>query len=140
MAAERAFNRREASGEKNEEDADMGRSRKDRWGRWGRGSCEGYSLELGLLLRFGVTRCQTGFDTRESWSVSLNGKSLGSFDTFESATAFAENEARSLIEPAWADWQTVLAKPLARVGSEPGGADKRKDRADVSVPRDLRSD
>ena len=92
----------------------MGRPRKDRWSRWGRGSCEGYGLELGELLRFGVTRHQTDGGQGELWGVNLNGKSLGSFENFEAATAFAEKHARSLLEPAWQDWQIALAKPPAR--------------------------
>ena len=114
MAAERAFNRRPPADPVNGEDEAMGRPRKDRWTRWGRGSCEGYGLELGSLLRFGVTRYRAGLDGPESWGVSLNGKSLGSFETFEAATAHAEREARLLLEPAWEDWQIALAKPPAR--------------------------
>jgi hypothetical protein len=39
-----------------------------KWSRWGRGSCEGYGLHIGHLLRFGVTANAE----RNSWSVSLN--------------------------------------------------------------------
>ncbi|MBL8552220.1 MAG: hypothetical protein JNJ73_19685 [Hyphomonadaceae bacterium] len=92
----------------------MTRPRKDRWSRWGRGSCEGYGLELGALLRFGVTRHQMGSEQNELWGVDLNGKSLGRFESFEAATAFAEDHARALLEPAWAEWQIALAKPPAR--------------------------
>lgn len=119
MAVEREFHRRgrPVGPAWTDQDERMGRMSKDRWSRWARGACEGYSLELGNLLSFSITRYQQGLDGPESWGLSLNGNALGSFDAFEAAVERGEKEARFLLEPAWADWQDTLAKPPAKRGS-----------------------
>lgn len=81
-----------------------------RWSRWGRGSCEGYGLEIGHLLRFSVV----GNADRTAWSVSLNAVPLGAYAEFDAAIAAAEAEARTQIGLALEHWATFQAQPKAK--------------------------
>ena len=97
--AEKAFHARTRSGA--------------RWSRWGRGSCEGYGLEFGTLLRFSVVR---NMGLPESWRADLNAKLLGVFGTFDDAIAHVEREARTEIEQVVADWEAFKEeKPAKRL-------------------------
>jgi hypothetical protein len=53
----------------------MGRGR---WTRWGRGMCEGWSLEIGMAFHGSVVRRdRSGEPTR--WIASINSTALGEF-------------------------------------------------------------
>ena len=82
-----------------------------RWTRFGRNGCEGYSLEIGGLLRFSVVKQPV---VPEIWKVSLNGHDVGVFDTFERAIDAADKEAKSAMNLASEHWQTYLAQPPSR--------------------------
>ena len=79
-----------------------------RWTRFGRNGCEGYSLEIGSLLRFSVVKQPVD---PEIWKVSLNGYDVGVFDTFERAIDAADKEAKSAMKLAGEHCQTYLAQP-----------------------------
>lgn len=81
-----------------------------KWTRWGQGSCEGYGLEIGDLIRLGVMATPD----KTSWQASLNGTSLGRYDTFEAAVARCEDIARSSMKTAGEHWQAFLQQPPAR--------------------------
>ncbi|OZB19390.1 MAG: hypothetical protein B7X53_00030 [Hyphomonas sp. 34-62-18] len=102
MTVEREFNRRDRL-----QEADLSYGR---WTRWGRGSCEGYGLEIGMLLRFSVAASPD----RTVWRASLNGTDLGSHDSFEAAIARCEREARFAMRDALEHWEIFLAQPPAR--------------------------
>lgn len=71
-----------------------------RWSRWGRGSCEGHTLEFGFDYRFDIRPGPTsdGFKP-DFWYASARSGSLGQYPTFELAAQACEDEARKLIEP-----------------------------------------
>lgn len=95
MAVEREFNRRARDGAL-EEAVGAGR-----WSRWGRGSCEGHSLEFGFLYRFDISPGPRSDGIHpDQWRASARSGSLGEFPTFEAAAKACEEEARRLIEAA----------------------------------------
>jgi len=59
-----------------------------KWSRWGRGICEGYTLELGSILRADIVWRERHFTT------SVNGISCGTHDTFEDAVKAVEKDVR----------------------------------------------
>lgn len=75
----------------------MGRGR---WSRWGRGSCEGHSLEFGFSLRFDIRpgRRTDGVNP-DFWLATSRAGPLGEFQTFEAAAQACEDQARRHIEP-----------------------------------------
>lgn len=77
------------------------------WSRWGRGSCEGYGLEIGALIRMSVTASPD----KKSWRSAVNGTDLGSHDTFEAAIARCEDDARHSMKTALEHWQSFLVQP-----------------------------
>jgi hypothetical protein len=72
-----------------------------RWSRWGRGSCEGYSLEFGFLLRFDIRPGPRSGGIRPNyWNASSRAGPLGVFPTFEAAAEACEAQARCVIDAA----------------------------------------
>ncbi len=59
-----------------------------KWSRWGRDACEGYTLELGTLLRADIVRRGGHF------GADINHVSCGAHDTFEDALAAVEKRIR----------------------------------------------
>ena len=53
----------------------MGRGQ---WTRWGRGMCEGWSLEIGKAFRGSVVRRETSGQPT-TWIASINSTALGEF-------------------------------------------------------------
>lgn len=75
-----------------------------RWSRWGRGSCEGHSLEFGFLFRFDIgPGPRTNGSQPDYWTAHARAGPLGAFPTFEAAAQACEAEARRLIEEAAAN-------------------------------------
>lgn len=96
MAVEREFNR----GEQAWDGGTMGAGR---WSRWGRGSCEGHSLEFGFLFRFDISPGPRSNGIHpDHWRASATSGPLGEFPTFEAAAQACEAEARRLIDAATA--------------------------------------
>jgi hypothetical protein len=98
-----------------------------RWLRWRRGSCEGFGLEIGHLLRFSIV-ADAG---RTIWRLSLNAREIGAYPDFESAIAAAEAEARAKMTLALQFWTRSQAEPnaagaLAETGGDDGGLEPRK--------------
>jgi hypothetical protein len=82
----------------------MGRAK---WARWGRGSCEGYSIHFGFgfgALGGQVVRNAPALAAQGPWRASINARELGPFASREAAMAHVERELviamRSLVE----DW------------------------------------
>lgn len=87
-----------------------------KWSRWGRGSCEGWSLNVGYALRGQAARRPD-----LSWHASLNATDLGDWKTREEAMQAVETEITrqvSLILEDWAIWQRALASPDSRSGKK----------------------
>lgn len=117
MAAERAFNRREAMG-----DEFMGRGR---WTRRSVGGEERHTIEFGFKYMFSVRAGpkSDGINPGVWWASSRTG-SLGDYATLDDAKKKCEDEARRLIEAppengviafdartVREQWDAYLAKP-----------------------------
>ena len=73
-----------------------------KWTRWGRGSCEGYGLQIGDALRGQVARNANG-----RWRASVSQADLGEHATREDAKAAVEvriNGEMTKILEDWAIW------------------------------------
>lgn len=82
-----------------------------KWTRWGRGSCEGYSLQIGDALRGQVARRHDG-----RLHASLNGTDLGEHRERAEAQAAVEqriDHEMQKISEDWTIWQGQ-AKDRAR--------------------------
>lgn len=84
------------------------------WTRWGRGSCEGYSLG------FGRVRDLNGQVSREldgTWRASIGGHVKPAFPSREKAMEYVEFELRAAMNVVLPDWATYCAKRgLAGIG------------------------
>ncbi|MGH6951650.1 MAG: hypothetical protein ACREH4_12300 [Vitreimonas sp.] len=79
------------------------------WGRWARlagGSCDGYGLEIGHLLRFSIVA-----GDRTNWRLSLNAREIGAYPDLKSAIAAADAEARTQMTIALEHWTRFQAEP-----------------------------
>jgi hypothetical protein len=66
------------------------------WTRWGRGVCEGWSLEIGMAFRGSVVRRDISQD-KTSWIASINSTGLGEFLEGE----IAMRRVEELVSRAW---------------------------------------
>jgi hypothetical protein len=83
----------------------MGRGQ---WTRWGRGMCEGWSLEIGMAFRGSVVRRDIGRE-RTTWIASINSTGLGEFLEREIAMRRVEELVESSIELVLHDWKLYQA-------------------------------
>jgi hypothetical protein len=72
-----------------------------KWTRWGRGSCEGWSLWLGDIVRGQVVR---SMDVPPAWSASCNSTDLGRYPTRDEAMSRVEEVVIRSMNAALADW------------------------------------
>ena len=78
----------------------MGRGQ---WTRWGRGMCEGWSLEIGMAFRGSVVRRETNGEPT-TWIASINSTGLGEF---------LEREIASMVL-ALHDWELYRTEKAKR--------------------------
>ena len=83
------------------------------WTRWGRGMCEGWSLEIGMHAFHGsvVRRNRSGEPAR--WIASINSFALGEFLEREMAMHRAEELVEAsivLVQHDWELYQVAKAK------------------------------
>jgi hypothetical protein len=81
---------------------------KAQWTRWGRGMCEGSSLEIGVAFRGTVVR-QERLNQPTTWLASLNAGYLGEY--FDRATAMArvEDTIEHNMKLVLEDWEMYRA-------------------------------
>jgi hypothetical protein len=82
----------------------MGRGQ---WTRWGRGMCEGWSLEMGTAFRGSAVRRDGGKAT--PWIASINSTGLGDFLEREIAMRRVEELVESSMRLALHDWELYRA-------------------------------
>jgi hypothetical protein len=83
----------------------MGRGR---WTRWGRGMCEGWSLEIGMAFRGSVVRRDRSGDP-PIWIASINSTGLGEFLEREIAMRRVEELGESSMVLVLYDWELYRA-------------------------------
>src|SRR5262249_6327672 len=88
----------------------MGRGQ---WSRWGRGMCEGWSLELGVAFRGSVVRRETSGQPT-TWIASINSTALGEFLEREIAMRRVEELIESSMVLVLHDWEVYRATKARR--------------------------
>ena len=78
--------------------------KRGQWSRWGRGMCEGWSLELGNAFRGAVVR-QDHFEQPATWLASVNAAYLGEYLDREAAMDRVEAEVEQRMELTLHDWK-----------------------------------
>jgi hypothetical protein len=88
-------------------------NKRGQWSRWGRGMCEGWSLEIGNAFRGAVVR-QDKFDGPSMWLASLNAAYLGEYLEREAAMGRVQAEIEHNMEMVLHDWALYQAAQIAQ--------------------------
>ena len=93
------------------------------WSRWGRGSCEGYSLRIGdgSAPRFhaSVVRNVADQDGNITWRADINGGEKQVFATRDAGMDHIEFELRHRMERLLREWNWLKAvRAFAGIGKE----------------------
>ena len=91
-------------------------SKRGEWSPWGRGTCEGWSLEIGNAFRGAVVR-QDKFDGPPMWLASVNAAYLGEYLDRASAMARVQAEIESNMEMVLHDWGLYQAAKEEQLAS-----------------------
>ena len=83
-------------------------TKRGEWSRWGRGMCEGWSLEIGTAYRGAVVR-QDRIEKPATWIASVNAGYLGEFPDRESAMARVESVISGDMQLVLHDWELYRA-------------------------------
>jgi hypothetical protein len=83
-----------------------------RWTRWGRGSCEGYSLEIGTIFRATVSRANYGANEPITWMGSINSKRERIYPDKDTAMRDIEHEIESEMRTVLDHWAIYQALKL----------------------------
>jgi hypothetical protein len=87
--------------------------RRGEWTRWGRGMCEGWSLEIGAAFRGSVVRsATTGQPT--TWIASINTSALGEYLDRAEAMRRVEEQVENSMGLTLHDWQLYQAAKAKR--------------------------
>ena len=89
----------------------MGRGQ---WTRWGRGMCEGWSLEIGMAFCGSVVRRETNGQPTK-WIASINSTGLGEFLEREIAMRRVEELVESSMVLVLHDWELYRAEKAKRL-------------------------
>lgn len=79
------------------------------WSRWGRGMCEGWSLEIGTAYRGAVVRQDRIGDKPPTWLASVNAAFLGEYVDRETAMARVEADIANNMKMVLHDWELYQA-------------------------------
>ena len=82
-----------------------------KWTRWGRGSCEGWSLELGDTIRCQVVRGLDRPGMPATWRAGSNLIEFGDFPTRDEAMDRIERDVRERMRRISEDWAAFQAQP-----------------------------
>jgi hypothetical protein len=89
--------------------------KRGQWSRWGRGMCEGWSLEIGTAYRGSVVR-QDRIDHPPTWLASVNAAYLGEYLDRETAMARVEADIEHNMQMVLNDWGLYQAAKSKRSG------------------------
>jgi hypothetical protein len=83
---------------------------KTAWRRWGRGSCEGYSLAFGGVrgLRGDVVRKAVGLGEPEVWRATIDCFEK-TFPDRDTAMSYVEHELRAAMQQIILDWSSYCS-------------------------------
>ena len=83
------------------------------WTRWGRGMCEGWSLEIGVAFHSSVVRRNPRAEPT-NWMASVNSTGLGEFLQREIAMRRVEELIESSMLLVLHDWDLYRAEKAKR--------------------------
>ena len=75
------------------------------WTRWGRGDCEGWSLQIGNAYRGSVVRQPEGLGKPHTWRASINACELGVYPDRDAAMNRVAEIIESEMGSALRDWE-----------------------------------
>lgn len=78
--------------------------RRGAWSRWGRGMCEGWSLEIGTAFCGCVVRYETS-GTSTVWIASINMRAVGEYPSREIAIRAVEERIECDMNLVLHDWE-----------------------------------
>jgi hypothetical protein len=81
---------------------------RDQWSRWGRGLCEGWSLEIGNAFRGAVVR-QDRIEQPATWLASVNAAYLGQYLDRALAMTRVEADIEHQMQLVLCDWELYRA-------------------------------
>ncbi|WP_119271490.1 hypothetical protein [Taklimakanibacter deserti] len=87
---------------------------KGRWSRWGRGGCEGYTLDLGSFINFSVIRRSTGGPAPDYFELTSHTRKIKSFPSAKDGMDYAEKELESGMTAMLEDWELYKAHRVKR--------------------------
>jgi hypothetical protein len=76
-----------------------------RWTRWGRGDCEGWSLQIGNAFRGTVVRQNRGPDGPTTWRAGVNATELGEYPQRDEAMKRVEEVIEHDMRSVLSDWE-----------------------------------
>ena len=88
----------------------MGRGQ---WTRWGRGMCEGWSIEIGIAFHGSVVRRDRSGEP-PIWTASINSTGLGEFLEREIAMRRVEEQVELSMLLVLHDWELYRAAKAKR--------------------------
>jgi hypothetical protein len=83
-------------------------AKRGEWSRWGRGACEGWSLEIGIAFRGSVVR-QERINEPPTWLASINASYVGEYPDRALAMKHVEENIRNHMELVLHDWRLYQA-------------------------------
>jgi len=78
-------------------------SKRGEWSRWGRGACEGWSLEIGIAFRGTVVR-QDRIREPPTWLATINTTYVGEYPDRALAMSHVEDSIRHHMALVLHDW------------------------------------
>lgn len=76
-----------------------------KWSRWGRGGCEGYTLDLGDFINFSLVRKDDHFGHFSHYEGTSHRRKIDEFPTVEAGKAYIEQELESGMRRVLYDWE-----------------------------------
>lgn len=76
-----------------------------KWSRWGRGSCEGYTLDIGDFINFSLVRKLDSSGATKSYEATCHTRKIDEFPTVEAGKAAIEEQLESGMRSVLHDWE-----------------------------------
>jgi hypothetical protein len=85
-----------------------------KWSRWGRGSCEGWSLNLGSLIHFSIVRKLDGQGKTSHYEATSHTRKIDDFPTAAVAKETIETDLELDMKRVLHDWTVYQREKVAR--------------------------
>jgi hypothetical protein len=85
-----------------------------KWSRWGRGSCEGWSLNLGGLIHFSIVRKIDGQGKTSHYEATSHARKIDNFPTALAAKKTIEADLELDMKRVPHDWTVYQREKAAR--------------------------